>query len=442
MNRGIKLKNNVDFFKEFLSKRNTISTKQLQDNDCDCFNVKQTDVSPGYVFEAQTRKIIEGNTSFFELLKYSTEDLPNLYVDTVIMADEQEIQRAIEDYLHNGVLQTPLRQYRCKDGKMLFIDSTIEVHHMDDMQYITVTMRDVTEWQHLQNRMRLVSQVFDSAIDGIVVMDVKGIIRFVNPAFLQTAGYSLQEVLGKTMRILKSNKHDHHFYRNMWHLLQETGKWKGEIWNQRKNGEVYPEWLVANAIKDDLGQVTLYSGIFRDLSERMKYEEQIRYQAYHDALTGLSNRRSFYEKMHECILMAKRHKHIVAIMFIDLDGFKSVNDNFGHDVGDLLLKETGKRLQLCVRETDTVARMGGDEFTLILPNIVMKRDANKVAEKIKQALHETFEINGHFITISSSIGISTFPDDGDNEEILIKKADDAMYKAKQAGKNTYQVHGE
>jgi len=303
-------------------------------------------------------------------------------------------------------------------------------------------MRDVTEWQYLQNRLRLVSQVFDSASDGIVVTDIKGVIQVANPAFLLAAGYSLQEVMGRTMSILKSDKHDEHFYKNMWQLINETGQWKGEIWNKRKNGEIYPEWLVINAIKNDLGQITLYSGIYRDLTERLKYEEQIKYHAYHDGLTGLPNRRLFYEKMHECILMAKRYQHYVAIMFVDLDGFKSVNDNFGHDIGDLLLQETGKRLQECVRETDIVARMGGDEFTIILPRIVMNQDAIKVAEQIKQVLNETFVLNGHAITISCSIGISIFPDDGDNEEVLVKKADNAMYKAKQAGKNAYKVHGE
>lgn len=431
-----------DFFEDFLSRKCTVNKKILGNKRCDCYSIEQVDTDSAYVFEVKTRKIMEANDGFFKLTKYSATDLADLYVDKIVVADQQEIESAIENYLHKGVLKTPLRQYQCKDGEILFIQSTIQLGSIDNKQYITVTMRDVTEWQHLQNRLRLVSQVFDNASDGIVVTDVEGVIQFANPSFLQTAGYSSEEVLGMTLRILKSDKQDDHFYQNMWYLLEETGQWKGEIWNKRKNGEVYLEWLVINSIKNDLGLVTLYSGIYRDLSERMKYEEQIKYQAYHDGLTGLPNRRLFYEKLHECILMAKRYQHIVAIMFVDLDGFKSVNDNFGHDIGDLLLKEVGKRLQECVRETDIVARMGGDEFMLILPRIVLNGDAKKVVELIRKVLNETFELNGHTITISSSIGISVFPDDGDNEEILIKKADDAMYKAKQAGKNTYKIHGE
>ena len=150
------------------------------------------------------------------------------------------------------MLKTPLRQYRCKDGEMLFIESTIQVGSIDNKQYIMVMMEDVTEWQHVQDRLRLAAHVFESASDGIVVTDVQGVVQFVNPAFLQTVGYCLEEILGSTMSILKSDKHDEHFYKNMWHLLQETGQWKGEIWNKRKNGEAYLEWLVVNSIKNNL----------------------------------------------------------------------------------------------------------------------------------------------------------------------------------------------
>jgi len=436
------MKKNVDFFKELLSNRCAVSKKLLQNMQCDYFSIEQDNMGPAYIFEVRTRKIMQANQGFFALLKYSAEDVANLYVDNLIVVGQQELVNAIEGYLNPGLLQTPLRQYRCKDGDMLFIESTVQVGSIDNKQYIIVQMQDVTECQQIQNHLRLAAQVFDSASDGIVVTDIEGIIQFANPAFLQTTGYSLEEVLGQTMSLLKSGKHDKEFYENMWHLLKTSGQWKGEIWNKRKNGEIYPEGMVIDSIKNDLGNVTLYVGILRDLSERVKYDEQIKYQAYHDGLTGLANRRLFYEKIHDCVLMAKRYQHTVAIMFVDLDGFKSVNDNFGHDIGDLLLQEVGKRLQGCVRETDIVARMGGDEFTLILPEIVIKTDANKVAEDIRRVLHEPFVLNGFSIIISSSIGISIFPDDGDNEELLVKKADDAMYRAKQAGKNTYKVHGE
>ena len=436
------MKNNIDFFREILSNKCAVSKRVSPNMTCDYSSIEQVDIGPAYIFEIETRKIMQANHDFFELLKYSEEDLADLYVDKLIVIEQQEIESAVEKYLNTGTLQTPLRQYRCKDGELLFIQSTVQVGSIDNKQYILVKMEDVTEWQQVQNHLRLAAQVFDSASDGIIVTDMEGLIQFANPAFLQTTGYSLEEVLGQTMRIVKSGKHDDEFYQNMWNLLKTTGQWKGEIWNKRKNGEIYPEGMVIDAIKNELGRTTLYAGILRDLSERMKYDEQIKHQAYHDGLTGLPNRRLFYEKIHECILMAKRYQHTVGIMFVDLDGFKSVNDNFGHDIGDLLLQEVSKRLQQCVRETDIVARMGGDEFTLILPEIVIKADANKVAEQIRRVLHEPFVLNGFSIIISSSIGISIFPDDGDNEELLVKKADDAMYQAKQGGKNTYRVHGE
>lgn len=418
-----------DFFKDIIYK------KTGEERSCNCFVINQSNTSPTYIFNAHTRKIVEFNDPFLTLLKYSKEEVETLFVEDILVAEVQEIEGAIVNYLKKGQIQTPLRQYRSKDGEILYIESTVQVWEAEKQDYIAVTMQDVTQCQRLQNRLRLAEQVFESASDGIVVTDLEGVIQFVNPAFLQTTGYALEEVIGMTMRIVKSDKHDDSFYRNMWNLLTETGQWKGEIWNTRKNGEVCPEWIVIDAIKNELGKVAFYAAIIRDLSERMKYEEKIKYQAYHDGLTGLPNRRLFYEKIHESIMLAKRYTHMIAVMFIDLDGFKGVNDNFGHDIGDLLLQEVGKRIQDSVRETDLVARMGGDEFTLILPHIDEKEDASLVAEKLKQVLQEPFYLKEHLVTISSSIGISIFPDDGEDENLLVKKADDRMYQAKMASKN-------
>lgn len=433
------MKNKV---KGLLCKKYGKTTKGLQNKSSDDCSIDWRNVGPVYCYDAQTRKVMEANDSFLVMLKYSAEDLATLYVEHIVVDDFKNIEENIKKRLQADNVQPVLRQYRCKDGEMLFVETTAQVVTVGEKQYIVVSMWDVTKWQHLQNRFLLATQVFDNAIDGIVVTDVEGVIQFANPAFLQNTGYSLEEVMGMTPRILKSGRQDEHFYQEMWKCLNEVGQWKGEIWNRRKNGEIYREWLVSNAIKDDLGQVFLYAGMFRDLSERMKYEEQIKYQAYHDLLTELPNRRFFYEKMHEYLAMAKRYDHILSVMFIDLDGFKNVNDNFGHNIGDLLLKEVGERLKKSVRETDIVARMGGDEFTLILPEIRENTDAKVVAEKINKTLNQPFELQGNQISISSSIGISIFPDHGDEAELLVKKADDAMYKAKLAGKNMYQFYSE
>lgn len=395
-----------------------------------------------YIFDAHSHKILEANEVFWEMLQYSPADLQSLYIENIIVADSAEINLNINNVLQHRVVDLGLRQYKRKDSSMLFVESKIKLFKSKKRYYIIVAIRDITDWQHIQNRLKLALQVFNTAIDGIVVTDAQGVIQLANPAYLENTGYSLEELLGMTPRILKSGRHDDSFYEDMWSSLFENGNWQGEIWNKRKNGELFPLWLMINAIKDDCGQVIMYSAVARDLSERLKYEEKIKYQAYYDGLTDLPNRRFFYQKAHDYINLAKRYNYMMSIMFIDLDGFKSVNDNLGHNIGDLLLIEVGNRLKKCVRESDTVARMGGDEFTLILAKINTMHDAEIVARKIQDLIGQPFTINNHSIYISCSIGISIFPDHSDNEEILIKKADNAMYQAKTQGKNAYKFYTE
>jgi diguanylate cyclase (GGDEF)-like protein/PAS domain S-box-containing protein len=405
-------------------------------------SVEKDSMDAMYIFHVHTKRIVEANDAFLALLKYNAEDLEKLYCNDIIVADIQEIESNIKKIVNHELTEINLRQYRCKDGEMLFVASSFRVAQLDNEQYLIATIKDVTEWQELQIRLRLAAQVFEHASDGILVTDMNGIIQFVNPSFVKNTGYSVEEIIGKTPSILKSGRHAAEFYQEMWRSLNETGQWKGEIENKRKNGEIYSEWLVIDAIKDELGTVTMYCCIFRDLSERMKYEEKIRFQAYHDGLTGLPNRMLFYEKINQCIVLAKRYDHLMAVMYVDLDGFKHVNDNLGHDIGDLLLKEVALRLKQCVRESDIVARMGGDEFTLILPEMKQHEDIKLVAAKIRKQLNEIFELVGHGVKISSSIGVSIFPTDGEDAESLIKKADNAMYQAKASGKNAYRFSSE
>ncbi|AIF49989.1 diguanylate cyclase domain-containing protein [Pelosinus sp. UFO1] len=431
------MKNRLESKEEFLCKINKPDSKLLGKKGY-CCSLDKDSGGVRYAFHVSTRKIIEVNDAFLALLKYSSEDVTDLYVEDIIVAELQEIESNINKILNYGLTEISLRQYRCKDGDMLFVESSFEIVNLYNEQYLVATIKDVTEWQQLQNRLRLAAQVFESASDGILVTDVEGVIQFANPAFLKNTGYSLEEIMGLTPRILKSGIHSDELYHEMWHSLQKNGQWKGEINNKRKNGEIYSEWLVVDAIKNDLGQITMYSGIFRDLSERMKYEEKIKFHAYHDGLTGLPNRILFYEKMSQCFNAAKRYRHIMGVMYVDLDGFKYVNDTFGHDKGDLLLQAVALGLKECVRESDIVARMGGDEFTIILPEMARYQEAEVVAKKIQERLNQTFILLDCAVKISSSIGVSIFPKDGEDADTLIKKADNAMYQAKAAGKNTYR----
>lgn len=427
----------IDFSKEFLCRRDN-KREYLIGKKYHCCSLDKNSLEITYVFHVETKIIVDATYAFLGLLKYDTEDLGKFSIYDVVVAEVEEINTNIHRIINHNLTEISLRQYQCKDGQMLFVSSSFRVAQYRNEQYLIGTLKDVTELQQMRNRLRLASQVFENTSDGILVTDINGIIQFVNPAFVKSTGYSMDEIIGNTPAILKSGKHDDAFYREIWNSLHTVGMWKGQIDNKRKNGEIYSEWVVIDVVRNELGKVTMYCGIFRDISERLRYEEKIRFQAYHDGLTGLPNRILFYEKMNQYIAVAKRYNHMMAVMYVDLDGFKHVNDTLGHDKGDLLLKAVALRLKECIRESDMVARMGGDEFTLILPEVAKIQDVEVVTEKIRKQLNQTFELLGCSVKISSSIGISVYPTDGEDVDSLIKKADNAMYQAKASGKNTYR----
>ncbi len=321
---------------------------------------------PYYLVDAISHRIVEGNKAFLDLIGYDAAELRRLELHEFIMAEQSEIKERLMQIMRSGRGALQMRQYRRKDGGMIFVKVQAEavLHHK--RKYIVIRVKDVTEEERLLNRLRLASQVFECTSDSIMVTDAEGVIQFVNPAFSETTGYTLAEVLGLTPRILKSGRQTEEFYQEFWRVLNESGQWKGEFWNKKKNGDIYPVWNVINAIKNESGKIVLYSAVGRDLTERLAYEEKIRYQAYHDGLTGLPNRVFFYEHVRQIIEEAVRYERRAAVIFLDLDGFKKVNDELGHDAGDRLLQEVARRLKSSVRASDVVARMGGDEFTLVL----------------------------------------------------------------------------
>lgn len=277
--------------------------------------------------------------------------------------------------------------------------------------------------------------VFDNSLECIVVTDAQARIKMVNRAFTDTTGYTAEEAIGQTPALLKSGKHGPDFYANFWAALKERGEWRGEIWNKRKNGSVYPEWLNVSAVTNRRGEVEYYVAIFADITERKEHEERISFQAFHDALTGLPNRLLFRDRMDQALTQAKRNKlHTPTVMFLDLDRFKQINDTLGHEAGDVLLKEVASRLRACVRESDTVARFGGDEFTVLLPQITDEADARTVAVNILDAMKATVMLAGKPTVITTSIGVSLYPRDGADVETLLKHADVAMYQVKGSGR--------
>jgi diguanylate cyclase (GGDEF)-like protein/PAS domain S-box-containing protein len=293
-------------------------------------------------------------------------------------------------------------------------------------------MAKATELIRAQQLSRI---VFENALESITVTDAQSRIQMVNRAFIETTGYSLDEVIGKTPAILKSGKQGDDFYRDFWKTLKERGEWRGEIWNKRKNGTIYPEWLNVSAVRNARGEVAHYIAIFSDITERKQREELIAFQAFHDALTGLPNRTLFRDRLDQTLASARRHKYrMPAVMFLDLDRFKQINDTLGHDAGDELLKEVANRLRRCVRESDTVARMGGDEFTVLLPEISSQEDAHAVGQKILDLMQQPVVLAGSEVVVTTSIGVSMYPKDGRDADTLMKCADAAMYHVKGAGR--------
>lgn len=299
---------------------------------------------------------------------------------------------------------------------------------------------DITERKKNEENLRLAETVFQNAADAIMVTSATGVIKSVNPAFSTITGYSREEVIGLTPRLLRSGRHDNQFYAAFWASLRQYGKWSGELWQRRKNGEVYPVWETVAAVRSPKGRAVEYVAFFNDITARKQAEQEIFYRANYDPLTGLPNRSLLHERLEQALKQARRYDSHVALMFADLDRFKQVNDTLGHSFGDQLLGQAALRLEACVRDTDTVARQGGDEFVVVLPNVLEERDAGVVAEKIISRLREPFDLGGNIVHIGVSIGVALYPGHGENSEDLVRHADLAMYQAKVAGRNTYRVY--
>ncbi|MDX1810200.1 MAG: diguanylate cyclase [Sulfurospirillaceae bacterium] len=299
----------------------------------------------------------------------------------------------------------------------------------------SILASEVTELKETEAQLKLAACVFENTLDGVLITDTKGTILSVNPAFTEITGYTEEEVLGKNPRILKSNRHDLAFYSSMWKDIKTNGRWKGEIWNRRKSGDLYLERMTISMVRDTDDKPVRYVSVFNDITALWHKDEYIKHLAFHDALTDLPNRTLLIERINRQLINSNRKDCNLALMFLDLDGFKPVNDQFGHDIGDDLLKEVAKRLLELVRESDTVARVGGDEFIFILNNPKGKDEIIDVSKRIVQSINEPIEIRGEELHIGASIGIALFPDHGRTSEALIKNADTAMYASKSLGKN-------
>ncbi len=396
-----------------------------------------------FVHDPADGSILDANPAALALYGYSLEELRHRQVVQLSVGEPPYSQKEAQEKIAQALAGQPQRfEWLAQDstGRRFWVEVGLRLAMLSGQERLLALVRDITKRKENEEQLQLAARVFENTVEGITVTDRQGKIQMVNPGFSLITGYSAQEVLGQNPRILRSERHEPEFYQGMWETLLKQGQWSGEIWNRRKSGEAYPEWLNISAIRDAQGQVTHYVAVFHDITEIKASQEQIKYQAFHDALTGLPNRVLFNDRLRMALARAKRDQKNLAVVFLDLDHFKSINDSLGHAVGDVLLQEVALRLKSNLRQEDTVSRLGGDEFIMILPDVEGPEQAVTGAQRILEDLERPFSLKGHELYVTASLGITLFPADGENLETLVKNADMAMYRAKEQGRNTYQLY--
>ena len=368
---------------------------------------------------------------------------PDLVLTDIIMPvmDGLEMSRAIKETDEDAqivVVSSSSDSTHLRQALDIGIDRYV-LKPVDELLLVDALAKCMRDAHRLQE-LRLSRLVFEAAGEGMLVTDAQGLILAVNPAFCEISGYREDEVLGQTPGLLNSGQQDAEFYRTMWESLRAIGRWSGEIVNRRKNGELYPEWLSIVAVEDTARRATRYVGLFSDITERKREEDRIRRLAHYDVLTNLPNRILFADHLKRAVARMSRSGGKLAVLYLDLDRFKPVNDLYGHDTGDLVLAEAARRMTACMRTGDTVSRRGGDEFVALLEAGDAKNSAAMVSRKLIQAVSLPYEINNQHLMIGASIGVSIYPDDGDSADALLAAADSALYSAKEEGRGDFRFY--
>ncbi|MDE3736399.1 EAL domain-containing protein [Pseudomonas resinovorans] len=385
--------------------------------------------------------LLEANDGFSRITGYSQPEVAERStLELGLWANPADRQHMIQLIGDQGSLHHFTTAIRTKNGQVRICELSAQPIPIGGEPCLLTIARDVTERQQMQEKLLQAATVFESTAEGVMITDTGQRITAVNRAFSEITGYSESEALGQSPRLLASGQHDSAFYAAMWHQLEREGHWQGEIWNRRKNGEPYPEWLTISAVRDRYRQVTHYVGVFADISPLKHAQARLDYQAHHDPLTGLPNRLLFESRLQLALADAANDNHHGAVLFIDLDRFKHINDSLGHPVGDLLLKGIAARLREQLRDVDTVARLGGDEFIILLPGLHSANDAQSVATKLLTCFEAPVPAGPHEFFMSASIGISLFPEHGLDVATLVKNADAAMYRAKARGRNRIEFY--
>ncbi len=410
------------------------------------------DLAPvGYLRLDEKGRILQSNRTVQEMLGKSHSELRDKFLAVFIHADDLNIFNARYSAFYKkpdgkhielrllDMQKNPI--YIELSGRLIKKEAGASLDFNQDCLLVNIIA--IGERKKMEEQLELAAKVFEHSQEGILITSPDTTILKINLAFTAVTGYKPAEVIGRTPKILSSGRQGPAFYLNMWQKINKEGCWQGEIWNRRKNGDLYAEWLSICRINDKFGRASHYIGIFSDITLRKLNEKQIEQLAYFDTLTELPNRALLNDRLKQGIVQAVRHKLWLSVFFLDLDRFKILNDTLGHFAGDLLLQNVAKRLKSCVRESDTVARFGGDEFVILLTDFVDEQSAAhhsaEIAKKILNMLSQPFDLSGNQFITSTSIGVTLFPKDGSSVGELIKNADAAMYHAKASGRNNYQL---
>jgi len=398
---------------------------------------------PMWVRDLETLAILVVNNAAIAAYGYSrAEFMAMSAVDLHPAEDKAHFLRAIDAVKH-GIPMSGIWQHHKKDGTPILAEITSHLIEFNGRQANMVQAQDVTERERVEAALRQSAMVFGSTRDGIIITDLNGSILSVNQAFTSITGYPEAEVLGQNPRLLQSGRHERGFYQTLWASVHATGHWQGEVWNRRKNGEVFPEWLSISTLPDDAGQPHRYVAVFSDISQIKQGEAKLEHLAHYDALTELPNRLLLFSRLEHCIDLARRDEKMLALLMLDLDRFKTVNDSFGHLLGDELLQQVAKRLSSRLRGVDTICRLGGDEFVVLIEKIEQEEDAARVANDIITALNEPWHLsNGTEVRIGVSVGISLYPAHGHSAQELLQQADASLYQAKAEGRGRFKYFSE
>ena len=385
--------------------------------------------------------LLEVNEGFCRLTGYDLNPtIDQTSLDLGIWVDLNERKRLVDQLNRDGFVRDFTCHIRRSDGQIRLCELSARPLPITGVDCMLTIARDITERHLMQEKLQLAATVFENTAEGVLITDIDQRISAVNRAFSEITGYSEIEALGQTPRLLASGQHDSAFYLAMWHQLTDEGHWQGEIYNKRKNGELYPSWLTISAVRNSDREITHFVAVFADISSIKHAQAKLDYQAHHDPLTGLPNRALFENRLQGVLTCAQVSNRQGAVLFLDLDRFKHINDSLGHPVGDLLLKGIAQRLKEQVRDVDTVARLGGDEFIILLPGLHKPSDASTIANKLLTCFNAPFQAGEHEFFTSASIGISLYPQDGTDVSTLIRNADAAMYRSKAKGRNRVEAY--